>query len=82
MLEAEMTEHIGAAPYERTHKRTGQRNGYKPRALKTRVGTLNLSMPQDREGTSQPGSFPATRNRRPWFWRSWRCTWRGLNQEG
>jgi putative transposase len=51
MLEAEMTEHIGAAPYERTQKRTGQRNGYKPRALKTRVGTLNLSVPQDREGT-------------------------------
>jgi putative transposase len=51
MLEAEMTEHVGAAPYERTHKRTGQRNGYKPRALRTRVGTLNLSVPQDREGT-------------------------------
>jgi putative transposase len=51
MLEAEMTEHIGAAPYERTHKRTGQRNGYKPRALRTRVGTLNLLVPQDREGT-------------------------------
>ena len=51
MLEAEMTEHVGAAPYERTHKRTGQRNGYKPRALRTRVGTLNLSIPQDREGT-------------------------------
>ena len=31
LLEAEMSEHIGAAPYERTHKRTGQRNGYKPR---------------------------------------------------
>jgi putative transposase len=51
LLEAEMTEHIGAAPYERTHKRTGQRNGYKPRALRTRVGTLNLLVPQDREGT-------------------------------
>ena len=51
MLEAEMTEHIGAAPYERTDKRTGQRNGYKPRTLRTRVGTLNLLVPQDREGT-------------------------------
>jgi putative transposase len=47
MLEAEMTEHIGAAPYERTQKRTGQHNGYKPRALRTRVGTLNLLVPQD-----------------------------------
>ncbi len=51
MLEAEMTEHVGAAPYERVEGRTGQRNGYKPRALRTRVGTLNLAVPQDREGT-------------------------------
>src|SRR5919199_738548 len=51
MLEAQMSEHIGAAPYERSATRTGQRNGYKPRALKARVGTLNLLVPQDREGT-------------------------------
>jgi putative transposase len=51
ILEAEMTEHLGAAPYERTEGRTGHRNGYKPRALRTRVGTLNLLVPQDREGT-------------------------------
>ena len=52
LLEAEMTEHIGAAPYERTENRSGQPNGYKPRALRrTRVGTLNLLVPQDREGT-------------------------------
>jgi putative transposase len=50
LLEAEMTEHIGAAPYERTQDRKGQRNGYKPRNLRTRVGTLNLAVPQDREG--------------------------------
>jgi putative transposase len=47
LLETEMTEHIGAAPYERTENR----NGHKPRALRTRVGTLNLLVPQDREGT-------------------------------
>ncbi len=51
ILEAEMTEHVGAAPYERVEGRTGQRNGHKPRALRTRVGTLNLLVPQDREGT-------------------------------
>src|SRR5215212_7236572 len=51
LLEAEMTEHIGAAPYERSATRTGQRNGYKPRALRTRVGPLNLLIPQDRDGT-------------------------------
>jgi putative transposase len=51
LLEAEMTEHIGAAPYERGEGRTGHRNGHKPRSLRTRVGTLNLLVPQDREGT-------------------------------
>ena len=50
MLEAEMTEHVGAAPYERVEGRTGHRNGHKPRTLRTRVGTLNLAVPQDREG--------------------------------
>ena len=57
LLEAEMSEHIGAAPYERSAARTGQRNGYKPRTLRTRVGTLNLLVPQDREGTFSTGLF-------------------------
>src|SRR5215217_6377674 len=51
LLEAEMTEHIGAAPYERNATRSGQRNGHKPRTLRTRVGTLNLAVPQERQGT-------------------------------
>ena len=51
MLEAKMTEHIGAAPHERTDERKGQRNGYKPRILRTHVGALSLLVPQDREGT-------------------------------
>jgi putative transposase len=51
LLEAEMSEHVGAAPYERTTERKGHRNGHKPRTLRTRVGTLNLLVPQDREGT-------------------------------
>ncbi len=51
VLEPEMTEHIGAAPYERSVTRAGHRNGHKPRTLRTRVGTLNLLVPQDREGT-------------------------------
>jgi transposase-like protein len=46
-----MTQRIGAAPYERSENRKGHRNGYKPRTLKTRVGTLQLLVPQDREST-------------------------------
>lgn len=51
ILESEMTEHIGARPHERTDSRTGRRNGYKPHTLKTRVGTMTLTVPQDRDGT-------------------------------
>ncbi len=45
LLEAGMTEHMGAAPYERAENRKGHRNGYKPRTLRTRVGTLNMLVP-------------------------------------
>src|SRR5215217_8026658 len=51
VLEAEMTEHTGAALHERIDARKGHRNGHKPRTLRTRVGTLKLLVPQDREGT-------------------------------
>ncbi len=51
VLEAEMTAHLHAEPYERSGERRGYRNGYKPRQLNTRVGTLTLQVPQDRDGT-------------------------------
>lgn len=56
-LETEITEFLGAAPYERVDERKGHRNGYKPRMLRTRVGTLNLLVPKDREGRFQTGLF-------------------------
>ena len=51
ILEEEMTAHLGAARYERGERRTGYRNGSKPRTLTTRVGTIELRVPQDRDGT-------------------------------
>lgn len=51
ILEAEMSAHVGAERHERTTERSGYRNGYKPRTVHTRVGTLELRVPQDREGT-------------------------------
>jgi len=51
VLETEMTAHLHAEPYERSADRRGYRNGYKPRQLNTRVGTLTLQVPQDRDGT-------------------------------
>ena len=56
-LDAEITEHLQAGPYERTEGRTGYRNGFRPRQLKTRVGTLSLSVPMDREGTFKSELF-------------------------
>jgi len=45
---AEVSAHVGAEPHQRTEERRGQRNGYKPRTLKTRVGELALEVPQVR----------------------------------
>lgn len=49
-LEAEMADALGAAKSERTEGRRGYRSGYYERKLITRVGTLDLRVPQDRDG--------------------------------
>ena len=49
-LEAEMNEALGAAKSERSAARLGYRSGSYPRKLITRVGTLELRVPQDRQG--------------------------------
>ena len=50
VLEAEMNDVLGAAKGERTPERLGYRAGYYPRTLVTRVGKLELRVPQDRAG--------------------------------
>jgi putative transposase len=50
MLEAEMTDALGAEKSERTPARLGYRAGYYTRTLVTRVGKLELRVPQDRDG--------------------------------
>jgi len=50
MLEAEMTDALGAEKGERTTARLGYRSGYYSRTLVTRVGKLELRVPQDRDG--------------------------------
>jgi len=57
VLDAEMTEHLRAAPHEQTERRQGYRNGSYTRQLTTRVGTLDLEVPRDREGTFQTSLF-------------------------
>jgi transposase-like protein len=50
ILEAEMTEAVGAAKGQRLATRRGYRSGYYERGLVTRVGKLELRVPQDRDG--------------------------------
>lgn len=50
VLEVEMEEALGAAKSERTDGRLGYRSGYYGRQLVTRVGKLELRVPQDRSG--------------------------------
>jgi signal transduction histidine kinase len=49
-LEAEMDEALGAEKSERTPGRLGYRAGYYGRTLVTRVGKIELRVPQDRQG--------------------------------
>src|SRR5262247_3221289 len=50
VLEGEMTEALGADKGERTAGRQGYRSGYYGRTLITRIGKLELRVPQDRAG--------------------------------
>lgn len=50
VLETEMEETLGAGKGERTENRLGYRSGYYNRTLITRVGKLELRVPQDRQG--------------------------------
>src|ERR1700712_5216023 len=43
---------LQAGPYERCEGRLGSANGFKPRFLNTRVGSVELRIPQVRDGVS------------------------------
>jgi putative transposase len=50
VLQAQATEQVAAGPYERKEERQDFRNGFYPRTLQTRVGTLTLQIPRLRSG--------------------------------
>jgi putative transposase len=50
VLEAEMTDALGAAKGERSAGRLGYRSGHHGRTLITRVGKPELRVPRDRDG--------------------------------
>jgi putative transposase len=70
VLEAEMSEALGAQKGERTEGRVGYRSGYYVRSLVTRVGKLELRVPQDRQDGFARSFLNATSAaRRPWWQR-------------
>jgi putative transposase len=62
LMDAEVTELIGAAHGERTDDRATDRNGYRSRRWDTRAGELELQIPKLRRGSYFP-SFLAPRKR-------------------
>ena len=57
ILEAQVTESLGAEKHERADERIGYRNGYRPRQLYTRVGPVTLQVPQTRDGSFSTDIF-------------------------
>jgi putative transposase len=54
LMEAELSQHLGADKHERSPLRQGQRNGYRSREWDTRVGTIELQVPRARDGSFFP----------------------------
>lgn len=57
VLEAQITESVGAQRHERSEERQGYRNGYRARTLYTRVGPVTLQVPQTRDGSFSTDIF-------------------------
>jgi len=62
LMEAEISELIGAQHGERTEDRATHRNGYRPRRWDTRAGEIELQIPKMRQGSYFP-SFLQPRKR-------------------
>ncbi len=54
LIELEVTDHIGAARYERSENRTNERNGHRPRLLATQAGDIELKIPKLSHGSFFP----------------------------
>ncbi len=57
ILQAQVTEALGADRYERAEERVGYRNGTRARTLYTRVGPVRLLVPQTRDGSFSTDIF-------------------------
>ena len=57
-MELERGAFLGAKPYERNEARRGYANGFKRKRVKTRVGELDLRVPQVRDVEDGEGFYP------------------------
>ena len=62
LMEAEVTQQVGAGLHEKSPARTAHRNGYRERAWQTRAGEIELAIPRLRAGSYFP-SFLEPRSR-------------------
>jgi transposase-like protein len=53
-MQAERQQYLKAEPYQHTEERQGHANGFKPKTVHTRVGSITFSIPQVREGGFYP----------------------------
>ena len=63
-LEAELTEHVGYAPYDPAGHHSGNsRNGTRTKTVITEIGPIALDVPRDRAGTFEPVIVPKRKRR-------------------
>jgi putative transposase len=56
-MRLDRNQHLGAGPWERVEARQGYANGYKPKQVQSRIGTLSLQVPQTRDTDFYPTSL-------------------------
>ena len=86
LIEAELTQRIGAERFERSDERLTQRIGHRERALSTKAGDLELKIPKLREGSFLPSLLERRRriqrslNSRPRATLGYMTPWEKLNE--
>lgn len=56
-MKIERSEYLGAAPYQRTAERKSYANGFKEKTVSTRLGKLELRVPQTRDSEFYPSAL-------------------------
>jgi putative transposase len=56
-MKLEWIEYIGAEPYQRIEQRRDYANGFKPKTINSRIGKLELQVPQTRDGDFYPSAL-------------------------